>query len=296
MAIAAVIGGSGRMGAWFANFLAANGYKVIIYDKNAPAARRLARKSGFKFASSEARAEDLSDIVVFATPTHTTKTLLAKMATRTHPSRLIVEISSTKETLRSTIVALSRRGVGILSIHPMFGPGADAESLVGKPIIVAHEPRESRLAKEFLRVLKRKRVRIIRTDLKTHDRMVATTLSLPHLVNFAFIQTLRRSGFSLNEVRALGGTTFRLQLLIAEALCRESLHNETSILADNKHSRAVFASFAEQISQMRNLTRRRKQGVLMNQLRKDTAYAQRDRLFRTAYERFTQAVELATPP
>jgi len=293
MPIAAIIGGSGRMGTWFANFLATNGYEIVIYDKKERAARRLARKRGFRFANSETQAAELSDITILATPTHTTKTLLPKIASRTSRSKLLVEISSTKQPLQGTIQALVRRGFKILSIHPMFGPGT--KSLVGKAVIVTQDPLEARLAKDFLTVLKCKGARIVRSDLRRHDRMVATTLSLPHLVNFAFIQTLRRSGLSFTEARAVGGTTFKLQLLVAEALYRESIHNEISILADNEYSSAVFATFAQQINRIRNATHTGSRSVLVNQLKKESAYVKKDKLFRTAYERFTRAAEIADP-
>jgi prephenate dehydrogenase len=289
MAIATVVGGAGRMGAWFANFLAANGYKVIICDKNEPAARKLAKRRRFKFISSETRAAELSDIIILAAPTGATKALLRRIVPHTPKTTLLVEISSIKEPVRRAIQSLTKRGVQILSIHPMFGPGA--KNLAGKAILVAQEPPQSQFARNLLSIFSKKGAKIIRSNLNDHDQIVATTLALPHMMNFAFIETLKHAGVSFNKIRAIGGTTFRLQLLLAAALCHESPYNEASILADNKCCRSVFATFAQQINQIRNTAQKRPRSELMNRIRNDAAYVRKDPMFRTAYERFTAAVE-----
>lgn len=292
MAVATIVGGAGRMGAWFANLLAANGYRVMICDKNESAARKLAKRRGFKFIKGETHAAELSDIIIFATPTHATNTALRKIAPHTPKTTLLVEISSIKEPLRRTIQTLTKRGVQILSIHPMFGPGA--KTLTGKAILIAQEPRQSRLARNFQSIFRKKGAKIVRSNLNDHDRIVATTLALPHMMNFAFIETLKHAGLSLDKVRALGGTTFRLQLLVAEAQYHESLHNEASILADNKYCRGVFTTFTQQINQIRNTAQRKPQSELTNRIRNDAAYVRKDPMFRTAYERFAAAVEASS--
>jgi prephenate dehydrogenase len=292
MALAAVIGGSGRMGAWFANFLAADKYRVMICDKNEPAARKFAKKHGFKFVKSETHAAEVSDIIVLATPTHVTNILLKKIASHMPRTTLLVEISSIKEPVMRNIETLTRHGTQILSIHPMFGPGA--KNLTNKAVIVAQEPRESQLAKRLLSALRKNGAKIIECDLGKHDRIVAATLVLSHFMNFAFIETLKHVGFSLDRAREIGGTSFKLQLLLAEALCHENLSNETSILADNRYSAEVYGAFAQQIDQIRDAIQRKRQSELMNRLRSDAAYVRNDRLFRTAYQRFIAAAEVSS--
>ena len=280
------------MGAWFANFLASNGYRVIICDKNESAARKFAKRRRFRFMKSTRQAAELSDIILFATPTHATNTILRKLAGHIPKSTLLIEISSIKEPIRRTIQRLAKRGVQILSIHPMFGPGA--KRLAGKVVLVAQEPQWNRAARNLLSILRKKGAKIIRSNLDDHDRIVATTLAFPHMMNFAFIETLKQAGFSLDTARAIGGTTFRLQLVVAEALYQESLQNEASILADNMYCRSVFATFAQQINQIRTAARKRPRSELMNRIRSDSAYVRKDPMFRTAYERFMAAVEASS--
>ncbi|HXZ89894.1 MAG TPA: prephenate dehydrogenase/arogenate dehydrogenase family protein [Candidatus Dormibacteraeota bacterium] len=293
MVVVAVIGGAGRMGIWFASFLSANGYRVIICDKNVSAARSLAKKHGFKFVKSPTQAAQLSEIVLLATPALATESLLKKIASHTAQAPLLVEISSIKEPVKKTIRTLTRRGTKIMSIHPMFGPGA--RSLTGKSIIVTHEPRNCAPARKLLSILSKRGGKIIRCSLEDHDQFMATTLALPHLMNFAFIDTVRQAGLTLDKARAMGGTTFELQLLIAEALYHENPRVEASILADNrKHNRKTFASFVQQIDQVRDIIERKTTTELLRRFRSDAAYVRKNKLFSTAHERFIAAVEAST--
>jgi len=275
------------MGEWFANFLASSGYRVIIYDKNEPATHNL--KRAYKGRWNETEAAKAANIILFATPTHTTHTLLKKIVVHPPRSTLLIEISSIKKPLRRTIGTLAQRGVHILSIHPMFGPGA--RTLSNKTVLVAHQPAESRVAERFLSTLRHQGAKIIRCDLDTHDRIVAATLALPHFMNFAFVETLRRAGFSLQKAREIGGTTFRLQLLVAEALYHESIQNEASILSDNPYGEEVLRVFAQQVDRFRDLVKRKHRIELMKRLKSGSSYARKDRAFRTAYEQFISAVE-----
>ena len=292
MAVVAVIGGSGRMGAWFANFLSKNRYEVIISDKKTSSARAFAKKKRFRYVENPFRAAQFSQIVLLATPTAVTKTLLGTVTSHALRTKLIVEISSVKQPLAKTIQSLARSEYQIMSIHPMFGAGT--RSLAGKSIIVAHMPHNSAPARRILSVLAKNGARIIHSSLKGHDQLMATTLALPHLMNFAYIETLREAGIPLDKVRELGGTTLKLQLLIAEALYDENPDNEASILADNKHNAKAFGTFLQQINKVRGIIQRRTRVEWLRQLRADAAYAQKDKLFRTAHERFVAAVDASS--
>jgi chorismate mutase/prephenate dehydrogenase len=293
MAVVAIIGGSGRMGRWFADFLSEDGYKIILSDKNECAARKLAKKKRFRFVKNAAEAARLSEIVIVATSTLATKTLLRTLTSHTSRSTLIVEISSIKQPVKKTIQSLTRGGAKIMSIHPMFGPGAD--NLTGKSVIVSLEPRNCTAAKRLLSAFVKRGARIIRSSLDDHDRLVATTLSLPHLMNFIFVETIRKTGLPIARIRELGGTTFKLQLLIAQALYHESLSNEVSILVDNKYNTRAFTSFEQKFNEFRRLTQRNSQSQLLRRLRNDATYLRNDRLFRIAHEQFVAAVEASTP-
>ncbi len=134
------------MGSWFADFLSANGYRIIICDKENRLARGSANRKGFKFMTDEIAAAQLSQLVILATPTHATLPILKRIEPHISQRTLLVEISSVKKPLKRKITHLARRGCQILSIHPMFGPGT-ARNLEDKVIIVAYQPRRVKLQK-----------------------------------------------------------------------------------------------------------------------------------------------------
>ena len=276
------------MGAWMANFLATNGYRIIICDLQRSRAQTLARRKGYRFMKNEIGAVGLADAVVIATPTQTTGKTIKQIEPHLLPSTLLIEISSVKEPLRRTIEDMIRRGRAVLSIHPMFGPGA--KSLEGKTVIVAQQPKKNPAAKKILATFKKKGARIVYSNLQTHDKIISATLALPHFLNFAFIETLREAGLPPNKMREFGGTTFGLQLLVAEALYHENLQNEAAILL-NDDSSDLLKKFAAQANRLRSKVSRARREELIRNLRNSAAYVRRDSLFDSAYDRFIAAAE-----
>lgn len=292
MVVASVIGGTGRMGAWFANFLNENGYKVIIHDKNTTAARTLAAKKGYRFIESQGQAISLGQLIVLATPTNATLGLLKSTSRVLNREKLIVEISSVKEPVRRTIQRLRRRRVPILSVHPMFGPGS--RTLLGKAMLVASRPASNNISESLLRLFRKKGVILFPIDLKRHDQLIALILALPHFVNSIFINTLGAVGVNPNRLRELSGTTFRLQLLTAEAISLEDSENEISMLVDTKETLRVLKRFLKQCETVTEAIEKGQHKRLRETLVNGRGYVQRDRNFATAYKRFNAAVEASS--
>ena len=122
---ALVIGGRGKMGGWFAEFLASQGFRVVIAD---PA-------GGLPGYDHLADWQDHSldcDLIVLATPLSATASLLKQLALRS-PRGLIFDLGSLKTPLRSGLEALVKAGCRVTSLHPMFGP--DTELLSGRHVI-----------------------------------------------------------------------------------------------------------------------------------------------------------------
>jgi prephenate dehydrogenase len=171
----------------------------------------------------------------------------------------------------------------------MFGHGT--KSPAGQTIIVAQQPPRNPVAAEFLSTLRRRGARIVETDLANHDRIVAVTLALPHFLNFAMVNTLKGTGTTISKARGVGGTTFKLQMLVAEALYHERLSNEVSILTDNRYSLEILDAFAEEVNTIRREIKNPERGRLLRNLKNGANYVSRDTMFASAYDRFNAAVE-----
>lgn len=276
------------MGAWFASFLGKNGYRIIICDRNKQAGMALARKNHFQFLDNPKHAVRQAQLVLLAVPTKTTSTVLKKITPYISKESLIIEISSVKEPVEKTLLQLKKQGFTVLSIHPMFGPGA--KTLRGRMIIrvlASH----GKATKRFLSLLREKGARILPSNFDEHDKLVSITLTLPHFMNIAFVSTMQAYGIGPKALRAASGTTFKLQALIAEAIFQESFSNEVSILKDSTQSLKVLHTYMRCCEQILSQLAKGTRGKLYQELKKDLGYLTMDAMFSVAYDGFNDAVE-----
>jgi len=208
---ALVIGGRGKMGGWFAEFLASQGFRVAIADTTGGI-------PGFDtVADWENDALDF-DLIVLATPLSATTRLLEVLAKR-KPRGLIFDLGSLKTPLRTGLEALVKAGCRVTSLHPMFGP--DTELLSGRHVIFIDLGNADALreAQELFAPTMAERVVM---GLDEHDRLIAYVLGLSHALNIAFFTALADSGEAAPRLARMSSTTFDSQLEVASRVAAES--------------------------------------------------------------------------
>jgi chorismate mutase/prephenate dehydrogenase len=208
---ALVIGGCGKMGGWFAEFLASQGFRVAIADP-------LGCPPDFE-CLDDWQSDPLDfDLIVLATPLSVTTSLLMKLAERT-PRGLIFDLGSLKTPLRAGLTALVQAGCRVTSLHPMFGP--DTELLSGRHVIFIDLGNSEALqeAQELFVPTMAERVVM---GLDEHDRLIAYVLGLSHALNIAFFTALAGSGEAALRLGQLSSTTFDSQLEVASRVAAES--------------------------------------------------------------------------
>ena len=220
---ALVIGGSGKIGGWFTDFLASQGFGVSISDP-AGAPPGFARLDDW-------RSDPLDfDLIVLATPLRITAALLQALAARA-PRGLIFDLGSLKTPLRTGLDALVRAGCRVTSVHPMFGP--DTELLSGRHVIFIDLGNAAALAEAQALFAPTMAERVV-MDLDEHDRLIAYVLGLSHALNIAFFTALAESGEAALRLARLSSTTFDSQLDVASRVAAESpdLYYEIQSLND----------------------------------------------------------------
>jgi chorismate mutase/prephenate dehydrogenase len=208
---ALIIGGSGKMGGWFAEFLASQGFDVTIADPVA------STHGHAQIARWEDDALD-QDLIVLATPLGITAQVLHGLAARA-PQGLIFDLGSLKTPLRSGLQALSAAGCRVTSLHPMFGP--DTTLLSGRHVIFIDlgHAQALREAQELFTPTMAERVVM---GLDEHDRLIAYVLGLSHALNIAFFTALAGSGEAAPRLARMSSTTFDSQLDVAARVAAES--------------------------------------------------------------------------
>ena len=241
---ALVIGGSGKMGRWFAEFLASQGFAVQVADPAAAA-------GGFPRVDDWRALELDQDLIVVATPLGATAAVLGELAER-RPAGLVFDIGSLKTPLRAGLEALVARGVRVASIHPMFGP--DTELLSGRHVLHIDLGQPEALA-EARGLFEATMVEQVVTTLDDHDRLMAYVLGLSHAVNIAFFTALADSGEAAPRLARLSSTTFDAQLDVATRVAAESPALYFEIQSLNEYGAESIEALGAAVQQIRELVR-----------------------------------------
>jgi len=210
---ALVIGGSGRMGRWFARFLDSQGFDVTVADPVAP-------DGGYRHVQDWRDSDDDFAVTVIAAPIGITAGILAQMAEQPRQG-LILDIGSLKSPLIDRLRAVAAAGGHITSVHPMFG--ADTELLSGRHVIFMNTGSDPAL-EEAKRLFASTMAIQIDMELEEHDRLIAYVLGLSHALNIAFFTALAESGEAAPRLSGLSSTTFDAQLAVAQTVARDNPH------------------------------------------------------------------------
>lgn len=230
---ALVIGGAGRMGRWFTEFLATQGWAVAVADPAGPVA-------GLPWHADWREPARAADLVIVAAPLAATAAILEALVTL-QPPGLVVEIGSIKTPVAHALGALRDAGVAVASIHPMFGP--DVRLLAGRHVILLDIGAPAALA-EARALFEQTSAGLAEMTLEAHDRLVAWVLGLSHATNIAFFTALARSGRGVGELAAFASTTFGAQLGVAARVARENPDLYFEIQSLNPHSAAPLEALA----------------------------------------------------
>lgn len=208
---ALVIGGAGKMGQWFVNFLDSQGYRVVVADPGNGV-------EGIESITDWHDATDDFSVTVIATPLGKTPEILNEMA-RTGRKGLVFDVGSLKSPLISGLREMSAAGCKVTSIHPMFGP--DTELLSDKHVLFLDAgSKEANL--EARQLFASTMASQTEMSLENHDRLIAYVLGLSHALNIAFFTVLADSGEQVPKLANISSTTFDAQLGVASRVAKEN--------------------------------------------------------------------------
>jgi chorismate mutase/prephenate dehydrogenase len=258
---ALVIGGHGKMGGWFAEFLASQGFRVSIAD---PAGGL----PGFDHVGDWQDHPLDGDLIVLATPLSTTAKLLKELAERA-PRGLIFDLGSLKTPLRAGLDALVKAGCRVTSVHPMFGP--DTDLLSGRHVIFIDLGNAAALeeAQDLFAPTMAERVVM---GLDEHDRLIAYVLGLSHALNIAFFTALADSGEAAPRLARLSSTTFDSQLDVASRVAAESPDLYFEIQSLNEYGEESLLALQQAVDRLITAVRSKNAGAFAALMNRGRAY------------------------
>ena len=237
---ALVIGGSGKMGGWFVQFLASQGFSVEVADPSgAP--------NGATHIQDWRTSDLTHDVIVVATPLGATDAILRDLALR-RPPGVIFDVGSLKSPLRAGLRALKSHGCRVTSLHPMFGP--DTELLSGRHVVFVDLGHAEALAaaRELFAATMAEQVVM---SLDDHDRLVAYVLGLSHALNIAFFTALAESGEDAPKLARMSSTTFDTQLDVATKVAQESPDLYFEIQSLNDYGAESLEALSKAVERLR---------------------------------------------
>ncbi|MFQ6095084.1 MAG: prephenate dehydrogenase/arogenate dehydrogenase family protein [Candidatus Bathyarchaeia archaeon] len=232
-----VIGGVGRMGRWLVRHFLSQGHDLTISDVRMREAIAFAESLGVRFVKENPEAVEDADLTVASTPIMVTSCVLREIAPRVKKDSIVAEISSLKSQAVPVLLEMADLCIKPLSIHPLFGPGAqrlEEEKIALIPLVDPSSEVEL-VSKLF------PGVEVIVVEAEEHDRAMALTLSLPHFLNIIFASTISEE--DLNALKKLGGTTFTFQLTLSEGVMIEDPGLYASIHMNNEYTLRYLDKF-----------------------------------------------------
>ena len=221
----AIIGGTGKMGRWFAHFLAAEGEGVTLIGRNREKLEAAGRELGVASSTNLAEVE-AADVILLSVPVDTFEEVVNKLGTHTHSGQTILDVTSVKERPVALMQRYIKQGK-VLGTHPVFGPGA--RSLANQNVVLTPTNQaENILAEKVKSYLEARRARVRLMSPLEHDDMMAVILGLAHYIAIVSADSLL--GFEkLAELEAIGGITYKVLLTLVESVLTEDPELYTSL-------------------------------------------------------------------
>jgi chorismate mutase/prephenate dehydrogenase len=236
-----VIGGAGKMGGWFVNFFASQGFETTIADSHAadgPGVFRNWTDAGVDY-----------DVIVVATPLAVSGRILAQLAVLKPPG-LVFDIGSLKTPLIDGLRELQRAGCRVTSLHPMYGP--DTRLLSGRHLVVC-DAGSAEATAEAKALFSATMVEQLDMGLDDHDRLIAYVLGLSHALNIAFFTALAESGEAAPKLARMSSTTFDSQLLVSGDVAHDNPHLYFEIQHLNRFGLAPLDALVDAAGRIREL-------------------------------------------
>ncbi len=187
-----IVGGEGKMGRWFQDYLRQGGTQVSTVDQGKTA----------DYTTLPALND--YDAVLISTPVHITPQIISELRQRS-PDATIADITSVKAPVKEELIAAKEAGLNVTSFHPMFDD--TVKTLNGKNVIIASlgvRKADQRIKKLFANTA----ANISTIPFDEHDQHIVYTLGLPHIASLVFGSVLENTDTDFDTYQSIGGQTF----------------------------------------------------------------------------------------
>ncbi len=214
----AIIGGAGKMGRWFADFLLKDGKEVVISGRNRARLLEAGQQMGVEVASDNVAAVNSADVVLLSVSIDSFEEVVKQISPHIKPEQIVIDVTSIKEIPVATLHKYIKTGM-VLGAHPLFGPGARSVANQNFILTPTNEAEEA-LANKLKGYLEARKAKVSLMTPQEHDDMMAIILGLTHFIAIVSADTLLSSN-RMKKIEAFGGITYRVLLTLVESVLTE---------------------------------------------------------------------------
>jgi chorismate mutase/prephenate dehydrogenase len=255
-----IVGGSGKMGAWFSRFFAQRGHEILVND--------IISSTVFPFENNLRRAIKHSDIVVVAAPISDSPAIL-KSVLDLKPKGLVFDLSSIKEPVIKLLRNAVEKGERVCSVHPMFGP--EAVSMLERNLLLC-DCGSPEAIKETKELFTSAGANISVIPIETHDELIAYVLGMSHALNIAFFDALGKSGHSFEELKIAASTTFNDQVVNSRRVAKEDPEMYYEIQHLNPHNVVALDKLLKAMEEVRSAAKEKDSDEFNHIMKKGKEY------------------------
>ena len=259
----AIIGGSVKMGRWFARHLLAEGDEVVISGRTESKVMEARRELGVDTASSVEAVKD-ADVILLSVPIDTFEDIVVELAPHTQPEQVVVDITSVKV---MPVAAMHRhlKTRLVLGTHPLFGPGA--KGITGQNFVLTPtNDEEEALAERVRDYLETRGARVSLMTPEEHDDKMAVILGLSHFIAVVAADTLISSN-KVAQPTALGGITYKVLLTLVESVISENPELYASIQMNLPGVAEIEALFQEKVAEWAEMVKNKDREAFIRQMK-----------------------------
>jgi prephenate dehydrogenase len=213
----AIVGGSGKMGQWFARLLNEEDNRVLLIGRSEEKLREVQQQLDVEVTTDIGQVKD-TDVIIISVPLDAFESVVRQLAPHTNSGQIVMDVTS----LKVQPVDIMHRYITsavTLGMHPVFGPGAkspDKQNFVLTPT----SEREVALAEKVKGHLEACGARVTLMTPREHDEMMTVILGLAHFIAIVTADTLLTQN-RFQQMKGIGGTTFKVLYTLVESVISE---------------------------------------------------------------------------
>ncbi len=289
-----IIGGSGGMGKLFGKYFKHHDFEVTIYARNRERLKDAATEMGVNYEFSLEKSVEQADIVMVTIPIKDTPKMIKKIGPYLKENALIFDITSIKKSVFEALKDLKNTfPVNCISLHPMFGPGIkDMKNYVMLVLKIGGTDKYDIIINDLLDMFRLDGLIITETSPDIHDKRVALTLGVPHMLNILFLNLLQNANEPLNELTKYTGTTFLLQKVFAESIIQREMEMFGEIQMENHQFLIILEMFEKLVNKYKKLIENKDMKGFSEIFSQGLDYSKEDNHFKKSYKYFYEFMKI----